>query len=213
MPYAPTPDKSGRLNDPLGFYNNRPWRSGWGEDFTRGADGLLYNGSGVSYRDRANEIGAQGSDGFGLEILGEAIEPMVKGGSGALLGYAAVEGAGALAGGSGASGAGAAGSGTVTAGGVTAGGLAQGALAATSAVNMLSAARARSPIAAPAASTAGPADPAIAKRATTQFANREAALMRMASAGGAQRSENQSDLLGDVGGVKKRNTRRILLGD
>lgn len=58
---------------------------------------------------------------------------------------------------------------------------------------------------------APPSDPAVAKRATEQLANREQALQRQAVAAGALRSENDADVLG-FSGPKKRAASRSLLG-
>ena len=55
----------------------------------------------------------------------------------------------------------------------------------------------------------GPADPEIAKRVTEQMATREAGLQRAAVAAGAQRSENDADLLGYTT-PKRRSARRTL---
>ena len=59
----------------------------------------------------------------------------------------------------------------------------------------------------------GPADPAIEKRATEHFPTRDALAQRQAVAAGAQRSENDADLLGNIGnGARKRGAARRLLG-
>jgi hypothetical protein len=57
----------------------------------------------------------------------------------------------------------------------------------------------------------GPADPEIQKRATVDFATRDAMVQRQAAAAGAVRSENDADLLGTVG-TKKRGAARKVLG-
>lgn len=58
---------------------------------------------------------------------------------------------------------------------------------------------------------AEPADPEIKKRATVEFATRDALVKRQAAAAGAQRSENDADLLG-YSTPKRRAASRQLLG-
>lgn len=57
----------------------------------------------------------------------------------------------------------------------------------------------------------GPADPEIEKRVTEQFATRKQAIGAAAVAAGAQRSENEADLLGYTT-PKRRAASRTLLG-
>ena len=61
----------------------------------------------------------------------------------------------------------------------------------------------------------GANDPAIDKRATEQFATRDALMQRQASAAGATRSENEADLLGTVRPAKRSGSaaRKRLLGE
>ena len=62
--------------------------------------------------------------------------------------------------------------------------------------------------------TRGPGDPDIEKRATEQFATRDALMQRQATAAGATRSENDADLLGTVSPRKKSSAaRKRLLGE
>lgn len=58
---------------------------------------------------------------------------------------------------------------------------------------------------------AEPADPKLKERASTEFATREAAVQRQAAAAGAQRSENEADLLGYTP-ARRRSAARTLLG-
>ena len=58
---------------------------------------------------------------------------------------------------------------------------------------------------------AEPSDPKIKERATGEFATREAMAQRQAVAAGAQRSENEADLLG-YSPPKRRGAARALLG-
>jgi hypothetical protein len=57
---------------------------------------------------------------------------------------------------------------------------------------------------------AGPSDPSIEKRATTDFATRDQQMQRQAAAAGATRSENDADLLGYTGPKKKSAARQTL---
>lgn len=57
----------------------------------------------------------------------------------------------------------------------------------------------------------GPADPEIQKRATEQFATREQSIQKAAAAAGAQRSDNEADLLG-YSAPKRKTASRVLLG-
>lgn len=57
----------------------------------------------------------------------------------------------------------------------------------------------------------GPADPEIEKRVTEQFATRKQAIGAAAVAAGAQRSDNEADLLGYTA-PKRRAASRTLLG-
>lgn len=58
---------------------------------------------------------------------------------------------------------------------------------------------------------AEPSDPKIKERVTTEFATREASVQRQAVAAGAQRSENEADLLG-YSPPKRKTASRMLLG-
>ena len=57
----------------------------------------------------------------------------------------------------------------------------------------------------------GPVDPEIEKRVTEQFATRAQSIQRAAAAAGAQRSDNEADLLGYTA-PKRRAASRTLLG-
>lgn len=58
---------------------------------------------------------------------------------------------------------------------------------------------------------AEPSDPKIKERVTTEFATRDAIVKRQAVAAGAQRSENEADLLG-YSPPKRKTASRMLLG-